>query len=105
MIRHVVMFKWKDGTTSEQIQAAADRLGRLAAEIPEIAAYSFGADAALSEGASDFAVVADFATVGDWRAYLAHPAHMLVVEEAIAPIRESRVVMQFEMKESTDEQA
>jgi len=99
MIRHVVMFKWRDGTTAEQIQAVGDRLGRLPAEVPEIAAYSFGPDLGLSDGASGFAVVADFATVEDWRSYLAHPAHLRVVEEAVAPIRESRTVVQFEVKE------
>ena len=99
MIRHVVMFKWKDGTTREQVQTAGDRLGRLPGQIPEIAAYSFGPDLGLSDGASGFAVVADFATVEDWRAYLAHPAHLRVVEEAVAPIRESRTVVQFEMED------
>jgi hypothetical protein len=93
------MFKWKDGTTAEQIQAVGDRLGRLPAEIREIAAYSFGPDLGLSDGASGFAVVADFVTVEDWHASLAHPAHVRVVQEAVAPIRESRVVVQFEMKE------
>ena len=99
MLRHVVLFKWKDGITTEQTQAVVDRLGRLPGQIPQIAAYSLGPDAGLSEGAADFAVVADFASVEDWRAYLEHPEHLRVVEEAVAPVRESRVVVQFELKD------
>lgn len=98
MLRHVVLFQWKAGVTDEQVQAVIDGLARLPTEIPEIAAYSVGHDAGLTEGAWDFAVVADFASAADWRAYLAHPAHLRVVEEAITPIRESRVVVQFEME-------
>ena len=99
MIRHLVMFEWKDGTTAEQIQAVVEGLSRLPSEITEIAAYSFGTDLGLTEGAADFAVVADFVSVEDWRAYLAHPAHVRVVEELVVPIRESRVVVQFEIEE------
>jgi hypothetical protein len=95
MLRHAVLNNWKAGVTSEQIQAVIDALGRPPAAIPQISAYSFGPDAGLSDGAADFAVVADFASVDDLRAYLAHPAHVPVAEEVIAPLRESRTVVQF----------
>ena len=99
MLRHVVLFRWNDGTTGEQVQAVADRLRRLPAEIPEISKYSVGRDLGLTEGAADFSVVAEFASVEDWQAYIQHPAHLRAIEEVIAPIRESRVVVQYEMEE------
>lgn len=97
MIRHVALFKWNDGTTPGQVQTVEAALSGLPAAIPEIAGYRFGRDLGLTDGGADFAVVADFASVEDWQAYLAHPAHLRVVEEAIAPIRESRVVVQYEI--------
>jgi len=93
------LFKWKAGTTLEQVQALAARLARLPDEIPEIKAYRFGADLGLAEGNADFAVVADFASVEDWRVYSRHPAHVRLIEEYILPIRESRVVLQYEFEE------
>ena len=96
MLRHVALFKWKDGTTAGQVEAVVDRLRKLPSEVPGIAAYSFGPDAGLSEGAADFAVVADFASEADWRAYTQHPAHLKVIEDVIVPIRESRVFLQYE---------
>ena len=98
MIRHAVLFKWKAGTTREQVQALAAGLARLPAEIPEIADYRFGADLGLAEGNADFAIIADFASVEDWRAYSRHPAHLRLIEEHIVPIRESRVVLQYEFE-------
>jgi hypothetical protein len=96
MLRHIALFKWKDETTPAQVAAVVQRLGKLPSEVPEIAGYSFGSDAGLSEGAADFAVVADFATEADWRTYMQHPAHLKVIEDVIVPIRESRVFLQYE---------
>ena len=98
MIRHAVLFKWKAGTTLEQVQALAAGLARLPAEIPEIAAYRFGSDLGQAEGNADFAIVADFASVEDWRSYVQHPAHVRLIEEYILPIRESRAVLQYEFE-------
>ena len=99
MIRHAVLFKWKAGTTREQVQGLAAGLARLPDEIPEIKAYHFGADLGLAEGNADFAIVADFASVEDWRSYVQHPAHVRLIEEYIVPIRESRVVLQYEFEQ------
>ena len=73
MIRHVVMFKWKTGTTPDQVQAVVEALDRLPDAIPQLMAYRFGPDLGLSEGTGDFAVVADCASVEDWQAYIEHP--------------------------------
>jgi Stress responsive A/B Barrel Domain len=98
MLRHVAVFRWKDGTTDDAIQAVAEALGRLPEQIPTIAAYRFGPDLGLTDGSADFAVVADFASVEDWRAYTHHPAHQKLIEDFILPIRESRVVAQYEVE-------
>ena len=99
MIRHAALFMWKPGTTLAQLRAVEDALARLPGEIPEIAAYRFGPDLGLTEGNADFAVVADFASAEDRRVYSRHPAHVRVIEEYILPVRESRVVLQYEFEE------
>jgi hypothetical protein len=92
------MFRWKAGTTPQQVRAVIDALGGLPEAIPEIAEYRFGRDLGLTEGSADFAVVADFASEDDWRVYTKHPAHRRAIEELIAPIRESRMAMQYEFQ-------
>lgn len=91
------MFRWKHGTTAEQVEALGRGLARLPAEIPEIRAYAFGVDAGLRDGNHDFAVVADFDDADAFRAYVEHPAHQELIDELIAPIRAERTSIQFEL--------
>lgn len=97
MLRHVVLFHWKPGTTPEQVRAVTDGLRALPAVIPEIAGYHVGPDAGLVEGNADFAVVADFASEADWATYRAHPVHQAVIAEHITPIAAERLSAQYEL--------
>jgi hypothetical protein len=97
MIRHVVMFRWKPGTTAEAIAAIEEGLSKLPAEVPEIQRYSFGADAGLNEGNYDFVVVADFADAAGWRAYRDHPAHRAFIEQHSRPNTAERMAVQYEL--------
>ncbi|MGW4423304.1 Dabb family protein [Streptosporangium sp. NPDC004631] len=95
MFRHVVLFTWAEEATDEQRATVATELGRLPGVIPEIRAYTIGADAAVNPGNHEFAVVADFDTVEDYLAYRDHPAHQAVIAEHIKPILASRAAVQF----------
>lgn len=95
MFRHVVLFTWAEEATDEQRATVATELGRLPGVIPEIRAYTLGADAAVNPGNHEFAVVADFDTVEDYLAYRDHPAHQAVIAEHIKPILASRAAVQF----------
>ncbi|QFG25543.1 Dabb family protein [Actinomadura sp. WMMB 499] len=94
--RHVVMFKWAEGTTTGQQEEVAARLSELPGLIPEIREYVMGTDAGLSPGAYDFVVVADFADADAFRVYRDHPAHRTVADDLIAPIMAERAVVQHE---------
>ena len=48
MLRHVVVFRWKDGTTAAEVDAIAAALRALPGQIPELRAYDVGVDAGLS---------------------------------------------------------
>jgi hypothetical protein len=95
VLRHVVVFRWKEGTTAAQVDAIAAALRALPAQIPELRAYHVGADEGLLPGNADFAVVADVDDVDAWSAYREHPAHQRALTELIAPAMESRIAVQY----------
>ncbi|MGP4027620.1 Dabb family protein [Actinomadura sp. 3N407] len=95
--RHVVMFRWVEGTTTGQQDEVAEKLGELPGVIEEIREYSLGADAGVNPGAHDFVVVADFASRDAYLAYRDHPSHRAVVEQYIAPILAERASIQYEV--------
>jgi Stress responsive A/B Barrel Domain len=98
VIRHVVIFRFADGTTDEQKEAVRAALQRLPELIPEIRAYRFGDDLGLRDDTYDFAVTADFDDVNSFLVYRDHPDHQKAIAEFIAPIVKARAAMQFEWR-------
>jgi len=97
MIRHCVMFRWREEMPVAWIDDVETALATLPAAIPVIASYSFGRDIGVNAGNHQFAVVADFATVDDYLVYRDHPVHKRVVAELIVPNIAERSAVQFEM--------
>lgn len=97
MLRHVVLFTWKDGTDPGDVERVSQGLGSLPGRIPEIRRYEFGPDLGLSARSYDYVLVADFDDEPSWRAYLEHPEHRAVVEERIRPILERLERIQYEV--------
>ena len=95
MLRHVAVLTWRAETTAEQVQAFAEGLAELPAQIPEIRAYHFGPDVGIADGNGDFAVVADLDDEDAWRTYQDHPAHQRFLAERARPIVEARHAVQF----------
>ena len=96
MIRHVVCFRWNEGTSPDQVDEVAAALRALPATIPEIRSFRCGADVGVNDGNWDFAVVADFDSIDDQTTYRDHPAHQRVITEHIAPIRSDRAAVQYD---------
>jgi Stress responsive A/B Barrel Domain len=97
MFRHVVLFTWQEGTTTEQAERVATELRTLPGLISEIRAYHVGQDAGLNPGNYEFAVVADFDTTADYLVYRDHPAHRAIITEHIQPLIASRAAVQYEI--------
>ena len=95
MITHVVTFRWKPETTADQIAAVTEGLATMPGLVPTIAGYSFGADLGLG-GNMDYAVVATFESLDDWRVYDSHPDHERLRAELIRPYLADRAAVQFE---------
>ena len=98
VLRHVVVLRFEPGTTAAQLAALERALAELPAQIPEIRAYRFGADAALTSGNFDFAIVADFADEAAFRAYASHPAHQRLIAEHTRPLTAERAAVQFRIE-------
>jgi Stress responsive A/B Barrel Domain len=95
MFRHVVLFTWTEEATDEQKATLTAELAKLPGAIPEIRAYTLGADAGVNPGNQEFAIVADFDDVDDFLVYRDHPAHQAAITEYIKPIAASRAAAQF----------
>jgi hypothetical protein len=94
--RHVVMFQWADHVDVDHIARVRDTLDALPEQIPQIRGYVHGTDVGVSEGNFDYAIVADFDRVDDWRSYRDHPAHVLFVEELVTGHVANRAAVQYQ---------
>jgi hypothetical protein len=97
MIRHVVLFRWKEGTPEEARQAVRDGLAELPDAVGGVRRYEFGDDAGLADGNFDFAVVADFDDAAAYAAYAGHERHQALIRERIRPHLAERVAVQFQI--------
>lgn len=94
MILHLAIFRWKEGTTAEQIDAATAALNALPAQIDVLRSYTAQPNLHVRPGA-DFGVAAVVDDEASVEAYLDHPAHKAVVAEFMAPIIAERSVVQL----------
>lgn len=97
MFVHVVMFRWKPGTTEEQVAPVAPALQALAATLP-VVSYECGPGLGLADPAIsyDFGVVARFEDKDGWDLYMADAEHDRIRQELIFPIVGARATIQFE---------
>ena len=94
-LRHISCLTWSERATPDAIEAVRAALEELPDLIPELRAYTVGADLGLAPGNADFAIVADFDDADAWRRYHDHPAHQTILVEQIRPILASRVAVQL----------
>lgn len=95
MFHHVAMFRFKEGTTAEQVEAVDTALAALPDQIDVLLGYQFGPDAGVTEGSWDFVVIADLADASGYPVYKNHPAHVAAVDDVIAPIVAEAARVQF----------
>ena len=100
MIRHVVMWKFKneaEGKTREENMAIVrDRLYALLPIIPELRKMEIGLDISHTDMSMDLMLVTEFDSVADMKKYAEHPEH-LRVSAYVRQVIETRVVLDAEM--------
>jgi hypothetical protein len=95
MIRHIALFRFKEGISPETIDHIDATLATLPDIIPELIAFASGRDAGITQGSWDYAVVSDLASVEDYRAYATHPDHVDIVKTVVGPHVEQVARVQF----------
>ena len=95
MIRHCVMFRWKDGVTEATIEQVRAGLSKLATAVPSIRAYRYGSDVGVNTGNFDFSVTADFDDEDGYLVYRDHPVHKQFIADHIVANVAERAAVQF----------
>jgi hypothetical protein len=96
VLRHIVMYKFKDDATPAQVQEVIDAFAGLPKKIPLIIGFEHGTNVS-KEGKSEgftHAFVVTFKNEADRDAYIAHPAHEAFVK-VVRDRREKVVVFDY----------
>jgi len=94
VLRHVVMFAFKDSVSAEQIKQVEVNFGRLPEEIDEIKDFEWGKNLNTSEVSKGFThcFVLTFESEEDLQIYEVHPAHEKFKDETIGHVKDLLVV-------------
>jgi lysophospholipase L1-like esterase len=84
LLRHVVLFKFKDSSSKEDVQTAVDAFCALPSKIKEISDFEWGTDVSPEGKAQGFThcFFVTFKTEQDRDAYLPHEAHLAFIKVA-----------------------
>ncbi len=96
MIKHVVMWKFKEENKAENLKKAKEMLLALPALIVELKKMEVHFDITGSDMSMDMMLDTEFLSVEDMKAYAIHPEH-LKVSAFIRSVIESRVVLDSEI--------
>lgn len=75
MIKHIVFFKLEDNSEAHK-ELVKDKLMSLKEKISVLKGIEVGCNFSLEERAFDLALITDFETTEDLKAYNVHPAHV-----------------------------
>lgn len=94
LLRHVVLFAFKPGSTPDDIAAIERAFAALPAQIPAIVDFEWGTDVSIEGKADGFThcFFVSFADEAGRDAYLPHPAHKAFVELALPHKARSLVI-------------
>lgn len=95
MLNHVIALRFKDGTSSEQVQQLVDGLMGLRGEIETIRSMRMGPDLRIRQDNFEFASLIEFDDEAGYLHFRDHPAHQQVVAECIRPIIAERAGVVF----------
>ncbi len=90
MLRHVAMFKWKEGVPDERKVAARDALAALKRQVPSVVEYTVGFDIGRNPNNWDMVLVADFEDVAGLESYFAHPV-MNAASDLVASVTQKEI--------------
>jgi len=100
LLRHVVLFKFKDDVSAEQVQEVVAAFAALPKKIDAIAGFEHGTDVSVEEKSQGFThcFVVTFRDAKGRDAYLPHPAHQEFVK-LVGPRIDKVLVFDYWTKE------
>ena len=95
-LRHVVLFKFKEGTTAKQVKAVEDGFRALPKKIDTISGFEWGTDVSVENLADGFThcFLVTFRTQAGLKTYLPHEAHQSFVK-MLKPHLEKAMVFDY----------
>jgi hypothetical protein len=96
-IRHIVLFRFAEGTPDERVADLSAGLDALPPAIPQIRRYEHGRNLGVTPGTWDYGLVAEFDSVDDQRTYRDHPTHQQLIRELVEPITVDRASIQLSL--------
>ena len=99
-LRHVVLFKFKEGTTQAQLKEIVDTFGGLPAKIDTIKDFEWGTDVSVENKSEGFThcFFVTFDSEKGRETYLPHPAHKHFVS-VVGPHVEKVLVVDYWAKD------
>ncbi len=99
MIKHIVMFKFKDISSGrnkeENIQLVKESLQSLPPKIKEIRSFELGVNIIPASNAYDLVLLSEFTSIEELVRYQ-HPEH-LKVAEVVGQVCQSRIVVDYNL--------
>lgn len=80
MIKHIVMWKFKDEVAESDKLEMKRQLESLKGIVPTLIDIEIGMDVVGSDASKDMVLYSEFNSLDDLRAYAEHPEHLKVVE-------------------------
>ena len=97
MIKHIVFFKFKsDEAKTAQMESIKEELEKLPAIIKELKEIHVGINMNPAEK-WDMSLEAKVENMDDLETYAKHPAHQQIVQKMIAPIKEDRACVDYQI--------
>lgn len=96
MVKHVVMWKFKEAASAEDRLAMKRKLEALQGVVPSLLRIEVGLDQSDKAASMDMLLYSEFQTFEDLTAYAEHPQHLKVVE-FVKPLVSERAVVDYEV--------
>jgi len=92
MVKHIVMFEFKDENKSENIKKVKEMLEALVGSVPTLKSMEVGINFSEEERAMDLSIITEFDNKEALELYANHPEHLNVVAFLKTVINASKVV-------------
>ena len=91
MIQHIVLLKWKPGTTDAQVDEAFDQAQELVREIKSVERVTLGRNRGTADHGFTHALIVKLSDDDALTSYLEHPVRRRYLADGLGPIEQERI--------------